>query len=179
MDLSKDTLRKTVRSLLQANKDTLTSRSSVLRDRILALPEWHAAHTVGLFASMPDEPGVLELMRVPNKTFAFPCVIGNALVWRFARNEEDLCTIQPGMPNLREPRGGPLVPEENIQFLLVPGLAFTRRGLRLGRGGGFYDRALRHFPKSTVRAGVCFAFQLLEALPKEPHDQPVDLVLHD
>jgi 5-formyltetrahydrofolate cyclo-ligase len=179
MNLPKNTLRKTIRALLRDNRDTLERRSKILRDKILALPEWRGASTVGLFASMPEEPGVLELMRVPNKTFVFPCIRESGLVWRAAKEKEDLIPVQPGMPLLKEPHGGPVVAEEDIQLLLVPGLAFTRQGLRLGRGGGFYDRALERFPKSTLRAGVCFAFQLLETLPAELHDQPVDLVLHD
>jgi len=176
---SKDTLRNHIRILVRSSKATLADRSKVLRNRVLELPEWKTARTVGLFASLPDEPDLVELMSAPNKTFAFPCIVGESLVWRRAICENDLKAIQPGIRHLREPHEGSVVPEAHIQLLLVPGLAFTRQGLRLGRGGGFYDRALQHFPKSTVRAGVCFQFQILESLPVEPHDQSVDFVLHD
>lgn len=176
---SKDTLRNQIRALVRSSAATLGERSKSLQKKILELPAWKSAQTVGLFASLPDEPDLLELMSVPNKTFAFPCIIGDALVWRTAIRQTDLRLIQPGIRHLREPQDGPIIPEAQIQLLLVPGLAFTRQGFRLGRGGGFYDRALQHFPKSTVRAGVCFQFQILRSLPVEPHDQSVDFILHD
>lgn len=179
MSASKDTLRNQIRTLIRSSKATLVDRSKALRSKILELPEWKAAQTIGLFASLPDEPDLVELMIAPNKTFAFPCIVEDALVWRRAITQDDFRLLQPGIRHLREPQGGPVIPEAQIQLLLVPGLAFTKQGFRLGRGGGFYDRALQHFPRSTIRAGVCFQFQILDSLPVERHDQPVDFVLHD
>jgi 5-formyltetrahydrofolate cyclo-ligase len=62
-------------------------------------------------------------------------------------------------------------------LVVVPGLAFTRCGKRLGRGGGFYDRALADLPKTVKRLGICFEFQVVEDLPTEPHDAPLDGLL--
>jgi 5-formyltetrahydrofolate cyclo-ligase len=59
----------------------------------------------------------------------------------------------------------------------VPGLAFTRKGLRLGRGGGYYDRYLAALPPTTLKIGVCFALQLVDAMPTEPHDQRMNAVV--
>jgi 5-formyltetrahydrofolate cyclo-ligase len=70
---------------------------------------------------------------------------------------------------------GPALPVDDIGFVLVPGLAFTAAGYRLGYGGGFYDRFL---PTLTCPyAGVCFAEQLVDELPVEPHDIPVQQVI--
>ena len=58
-----------------------------------------------------------------------------------------------------------------IDIVIVPGLAFTRDGRRLGQGGGFYDRFLAQLPADCTTIGVGFAEQLLDDLPVEPHDR--------
>jgi 5-formyltetrahydrofolate cyclo-ligase len=78
---------------------------------------------------------------------------------------------------LREPVAGEEVPLSHIDCLIVPGLAFTKAGARLGRGGGYYDRVLASIDSNTVTVGVCFEFQVLEALPVESHDLSVQRVL--
>ena len=64
-----------------------------------------------------------------------------------------------------------------LDLILVPGLAFTADGLRLGRGGGFYDRLLANCESRTRRIGVCFAAQIVDALPTAAHDQSVERVV--
>lgn len=64
---------------------------------------------------------------------------------------------------------------DDIDLILVPGLAFTDEGHRLGRGGGFYDRLLQQYFGKSI--GVCFKEQLLDELPFENHDQMVDTVV--
>ena len=63
------------------------------------------------------------------------------------------------------------------EALLIPGLAYTGRGERMGRGKGFYDRFLEGF--EGLRVGVCFQEQLCHRLPTEEHDQGVELVVTD
>ena len=63
----------------------------------------------------------------------------------------------------------------SLEVMFIPGLAFDVKGYRLGYGGGFYDRVLRE--TSALKVGVCYSFQLVESLPVEPHDVPVDLIL--
>jgi len=63
----------------------------------------------------------------------------------------------------------------SLEVIFIPGLAFDVKGYRLGYGGGFYDRVLKE--TSALKVGVCYSFQLLESLPVEPHDVPVDLIL--
>ncbi len=67
---------------------------------------------------------------------------------------------------------------EEVAAILVPGLAFTRTGTRLGRGSGFYDRFLKKFP-SALRVGVAFHEQICESLPLDEWDEPLDIILTD
>ena len=71
----------------------------------------------------------------------------------------------------------PAIDLATVDVMLVPGLAFTAEGLRLGRGGGYYDRLLAACAPHTRTIGVCFATQLVTTLPTEPHDQKVGRVV--
>ena len=66
-----------------------------------------------------------------------------------------------------------------LDLVVVPGLAFTADGRRLGQGGGHYDRFLARLRPDCLTVGACFAEQLVRELPTEPHDQPVDAVATD
>lgn len=63
--------------------------------------------------------------------------------------------------------------------IVVPGLAFTSAGARLGQGGGWYDRLLAEVRSDCLTVGVCFAEQIVEDLPTEPHDIAVELIVTD
>jgi len=71
----------------------------------------------------------------------------------------------------------PLVRPEEVDLFLVPGLAFTAAGRRLGRGGGFYDRLLPQRRPQSTAIGICYALQVRDDLPIESHDQDVDAVV--
>ena len=62
-------------------------------------------------------------------------------------------------------------------MVLVPGVAFTRTGHRLGRGGGYYDRLLSTLPETVIRIGVCHEIQVVEEIPIEVHDAVMDEIL--
>lgn len=64
-----------------------------------------------------------------------------------------------------------------VDLVLVPGIAFDRRGHRLGHGGGYFDRLLSRLPRTTCTVGLCFDFQLLDHLPTDPHDHAVQTVI--
>ncbi len=79
---------------------------------------------------------------------------------------------------LREPvPTAPRVAPAELDAVLVPALAFDRRGHRLGRGGGFYDRFLGALPPRVTTIGIAFSVQLLNAIPTDPHDRPVDVIV--
>lgn len=81
---------------------------------------------------------------------------------------------------IAEPRpGAPQVAPGEIDLIVVPGVAFDLGGVRLGHGGGYYDRTLpilRAANPKLLAVGLCYHFQVAERLPLEPHDQRVDAV---
>ncbi len=85
--------------------------------------------------------------------------------------------LRPGFRGIVEPPAdAPQTPWEDVELALIPGLAFTPDGQRLGQGGGFYDRLLGAAPRPYA-LGVAYAAQIVSALPAESHDRPVDRVL--
>ena len=68
---------------------------------------------------------------------------------------------------------------DSIALVIVPGLAFTASGARLGRGGGFYDRFLSRLSGSTTTVGLVLSCQIVDEIPVEPHDRSVEAVITD
>jgi 5-formyltetrahydrofolate cyclo-ligase len=80
-----------------------------------------------------------------------------------------------GYLGIEEPSPLLMIDLNAIDLMILPGVAFDRFGGRLGRGGGYYDRMLEAYTGRTVAAA--FDFQLVEQVPVEPHDRPVDAVV--
>ena len=86
--------------------------------------------------------------------------------------------LRKGPMGLLEPAEAEIVSPEDVEVWLVPGLAFTRNGKRLGYGGGWYDRLLADI-KFPLSIGIAHAFQVVDDLPSEPHDVPLAGVVDD
>jgi 5-formyltetrahydrofolate cyclo-ligase len=91
----------------------------------------------------------------------------------------DTGRLAPGRFGLLEPVGPRLGPTAigTADVVVVPALAVARDGARLGRGGGYYDRALQHVRADAVLVALVFDDELLDELPIEAHDQPVSAVV--
>lgn len=91
----------------------------------------------------------------------------------------DLAALRVGPHGILEPPPGVPVRPEAVRAWLVPGLAFTQAGGRLGYGGGWYDRLLAQASESAPKIGLAYAFQVVEALPSEPHDIRLTKVVYE
>ena len=78
--------------------------------------------------------------------------------------------LRRGPMGIREPVDADIVEPKEVDAWIIPGLAFTRGGKRLGYGGGWYDRFLASAPKGAAKIGVAYSFQIVDDLPVEPHD---------
>ena len=154
-------------------------RAALSREVIAALadaPQWKAAHTVLLYHALPDEVDTLAHIRQATdegKRVLLPVVVGNDLELREYRGEGCLAE---GAFHIQEPQGAPFTDYAAIDLAVVPGVAFTRDGHRLGRGRGYYDRLLPRL-RNTYKLGLCWPFQLVGEIPTELHDILVDRVI--
>lgn len=118
-------------------------------------------------ANSPSEP---QLQR--EKVFYIPAFDEALGSYRMAKYTPELKKGKFGIP---EPENPIWAEADELDLILVPGVAFDRAGGRIGRGGGFYDRLLPQY--NAIRAGICFDFQCLEKIPSEPHDGLMDVLI--
>jgi len=173
---TKTEIRRDISALLRMMPDARSEKSARLCAAIADSPAWRSAQTVAIFAPQMREPDVeLLWMHGAGKSFAYPRVVEGRLdLFRTASLHE----LAPGAFGVREPLAKieHAVAPETLDLILVPGVAFTRSGERLGRGGGFYDRLLASLPGQVCKIGVCFDSQVQHELPVEAHDQRVDFL---
>lgn len=132
---------------------------------------------VAAFAPLPEEVilwPLLESVAVGGR-LALPRVAGEHLTLHRVAH---LDALRTGPMRLREPSAdAPMVAPGEVDVFLVPGLAFTRGGLRLGRGRGYYDRLLAEARPDVPRLGLCYSCQIVDEVPVEPHDVPCSAVV--
>ena len=152
-----------------------TTLSSQIFSKIAALKEVEEASVIALFVSLPDEPQTadfIEQLLLQNRRVVVPRIEDE--VMNFYDISEGVTT---GAFGIMEPVATtPIAPSE-IDVMVVPGVAFTQYGARLGRGKGFYDKYLSHNGFRAYTVGVCYPCQLVEELPTEEHDKLLDLVV--
>lgn len=131
----------------------------------------------GSFRSEADTWTFNRQVLEDKKILALPKVISKAeMVFYEIRHMDDLIK---GYMGIMEPEGTcPVItPLEGKSMMLLPGLAFDRDFSRMGYGGGYYDRYLAGHPTAASCCGIAFDFQLLDRIPKEPLDYPVDFIV--
>lgn len=149
--------------------------SAAIFSAVERLPEFRAARTVAVFAALPDEPATDEVLArwASTRRVVLPRVEGDAM--RFYACRPDALVF--GAFGILEPLGERPCPAGEIDLVVCPGVAFTADGRRLGRGRGYYDRYLGDPAFRGFRVGVCYAHQLVDDLPVEPHDVRMDRVI--
>ena len=183
---SKMELRRLIKSTLsQFEEKELVAKSGLLSHRLLNVLEELFDNNlfkgldggfIGGFAPLDDEPDwFLDLEKRFGNNFAFPGVDSSGQMVFLQAKKKDLI--------VKKDFGVPLYvpPQESLQvtpkLLIIPGLSFGKKGERLGRGKGFYDRFLKKF--SGLKVGVCFNEQIFDDIPMDSSDQYVDYVVTD
>jgi len=174
---SKSDLRTHIRARLEKISDAVRAVESIeLCERLQA--QIPSAHTILFFAPLPDELDVwpmLEMSLALGVNCALPFFDAEKNTYGAKRLKNLAADIVLGKFGVREPAATcEEIPLNKFDLVLVPGLAFDSSGHRLGRGKGFYDRILAE--ASGIKCGICHNFQLLEKIPTEVHDAPVDFI---
>ena len=171
-------------SVLEARRAMTPATRQTASRQILAelytLPDFVAARTVFLYASMADEVQLYPLMEyclLLEKTVCLPLITGPGTMDAVKLSSMD--ALIPGKFGIKtiDPVRCELVPPSVIDLIVVPGAAFDARGRRLGLGAGYYDRFMAERAPQARRIALAFDCQLADCVPVEPHDQIVDLVI--
>jgi len=167
--------------------DDVRESADALARRALGLPEVAGAHAVAAYVSVGAEPGTLALLdalRARGVRVLLPALLpDNDLDWGEYTGEGSLARVRHGgRMELFEPAGERLGPEAvtRADVVLLPGVAVDGRGLRLGRGGGSYDRVLARLEAAGARPALLVLLydrEVVAHVPAEPHDRPVDAVV--
>ncbi len=140
-----------------------------LRDSLL----WQDSITILSYLSHHREPCLQTLLNAP-KTWGLPRCVGADLAWHHYQVGDRLV---PGKFGIREPEATtPLIDLTTIDLVLVPALACSQRGDRLGYGAGFYDRFFATLPQAVTTVGIVFECCFVPTLPNDPWDVPLDYV---
>ena len=175
--LAKRELRRAASAARDAVRDRAAAATAACA-HLSALAPYRSAEAVLWYVSMPSElstSAAIEAALAEGKRVAVPWCDGDDLgLWRL----ESVSELEPGTWGIPEPpparRGEPerLVAPGSIDLVVVPGLAFDRRGRRLGHGKGYYDRLLVR--SSAVRVGLCYDAQVFANVPAGPRDALMD-----
>jgi 5-formyltetrahydrofolate cyclo-ligase len=180
MKEEKKRLRKEILQRMNAlSEEQYTTLSAKIVDSLYKQREWIEAKTIGITLSMEREVNtyaIIEKAWEEGKAIVVPKCNRETrtMTFRQITNFEQLETVYM---NLREP--DPSITEEvsaeEIDLLLVPGVAFTRKGDRVGYGGGYYDRYLVNYKEKTL--SLVFDFQIVSHIPVEPFDKTVQKII--
>lgn len=180
---AKAQMRRERRALLcSVPAEALREAGSRIALHLASDPAWSAARVVAAFASLPDEVCTEPLLRAAiaaGKQVLLPRVQDGGRLDFVELSMSEGWRV--GRFGIREPAGASeAVPLTSADVVLVPGLAFDRAGGRLGRGAGYYDRALAPCLRSAARPaliGLALASQIVSRVPRSAHDVRVDRVV--
>ena len=162
--------------------------SRIICNRFMSLPAYRKAKTVMWYLHCRTEVRTLDALArelAGDKCIVIPYCTEDAVgrpvlgLWRL----QDLSELEPGMWGILEPpkarwgEQGKEVDPEQLDLIMVPGVAFDKAGGRLGNGAGYYDRLLSRVRSDCVKAAVCYESQLLPEIAMEPHDVYMDYVI--
>lgn len=154
--------------------------SRLAQARALELPEFLGADSVALYWPVQNEVDTSRLrdqaLRERKKVFYPKLDASRGPAFAQVLSAADL---RPGLFGIPEPTGELLTaPAERGRLIVfVPGLLFDREGHRLGRGGGWYDRALQRLAQCAVFVGLAYDFQIVEGLPTASWDRKVHRIV--
>lgn len=175
--MSKDALRSDIKEQRSAMTPEIKSKwDAHICDQLVALVEERDSHTVHCYLPMDGEidirPFIKYLLSV-EATVVCPKTLRDRQLEHYRL--VDLDRVETGLFGTSHPVGDEAYTGD-LDLIVVPGLAFDRKGYRLGYGGGYYDTFLAEYPNAYT-VGVAYPFQLVDQVPTEPHDARLDQII--
>jgi len=178
--LTKKQIRSKILLKLNAQKEEdRKQKSERIKEKLLKTSFFKKAKKVMFYIALSGEVNtqdMIEEARKLGKTIAVPICKKDRMTLRPCVLDSNT-KLEKGPYGVSEPSIKRFLHLEDLDLVIVPGVAFDKKGNRLGRGKGFYDRFLNRLPKDTASLGLAFDFQILPSLPATKHDVTVDRII--
>lgn len=180
---NKRDIRATAKTAVRAMDDTQKAVASAsIFEYVMKMECVCRAATIALFSSLPDEPQTactIATLAADGKRVVLPRVDGDDMdFFVYAPSAEGVRgQLASGAFGIAEPQGAERVAPSAIDVIVVPGVGFTRDGVRCGRGRGYYDKYLSRNDFRGFKIGVCYECQIFDEIPAEEHDVRMDEVV--
>ncbi|MCL2348982.1 MAG: 5-formyltetrahydrofolate cyclo-ligase [Planctomycetaceae bacterium] len=180
---SKETFRTIVAERKQVMADSQSLSQQVMQN-LQTVPEFVRCNMLMTYVDFGKEVRTLPLIKslIKEKRIVIPyCEQKNIHLFLLKKLDE----LAVGYFGILEPKielrrlTDRKINADELQVILVPGVAFDRQGGRVGRGGGYYDRFLEKLPKDTLTIGLAFDFQVFDEVPMTPKDQRLNLIVSE
>jgi 5-formyltetrahydrofolate cyclo-ligase len=157
----------------QLTAEEVVTKSSLICNKIIDSELYQKSSVIYCYSAINNEVNLSELIEhafIHNKAVALPRVENNEMSFHIIKSFDEL---KAGYYNILEPQKK--IPAPQADLIIVPAVAFTKDGNRLGYGGGFYDRYLEK--NNIYSIGVCYDFQILEQIPTMKHDKKINKII--
>jgi 5-formyltetrahydrofolate cyclo-ligase len=175
----KHKIRKHIKEKLAAHSELeKTKKSDIIKDRLFKERAFKEAKVVMFYVSLKDEVATFSMIDeaiMIGKKVCVPVIIKEDMRLIAGAIKDRKADLERQHFGIYQPKEGHVqeVPLEDIDLIVVPGIAFDKSNVRLGRGHGYYDRFLSSLSDKTKTIGLAFDFQVVECLPCDSHDIPV------
>ena len=187
---AKQALRKDLKSRLRKmTKEDRINQSKTIFQKLISTEVFKKSRTLSLYLSMPSEVHTNDLLThcfSAGKKCFIPQYTEDNMKMVLIKDQADYDSLPVTAWNIKQPADNDdqrldIMDEGNLDLIVVPGLGFTRSGLRLGRGKGYYDNYFRKyeekFGQKPYLVGLAYSCQMVENLPADEFDIPLDEVL--
>lgn len=187
---AKQLLRKEIKARLKGlSNEEKSQQSRIVTNKLLSLECYQNSRTLSVYLSMPNEVDTQDILAdifEKQKKCFIPHYAGDEMKMVTLKDQKDYDDLPVTSWNIKQPDDAEAracaIDEGGLDVVIVPGLGFTRTGLRLGRGKGYYDNYFRKHEqllnKKPVLIGLAFECQMVDELPADEFDVNLDLVLH-
>ena len=162
------------------SKDEIKENSNKIKENLFSLPEFEKAKNILFYVSFNNEVDTHEIIKelLTKKNIIVPYVEkGNPILQ--LSELKDFDELEAKTFGILEPKEDKIKKFDigNVDLVIVPGIVFDKNGHRIGYGYGYYDRFFHKLDANVKKIGLAFDFQVVDKIPEEKHDVPVDFVI--
>ena len=159
------------------SKEQITEKSKIIKEKLFRTQEYKKAKIIMFYVSFGSEVETMEMIKesLKDKTVCVPIVKGDEMAASIIKNTKEL--NKRNQYGILEPSPIKEIKKEDIDLVIVPGVAFDKRNHRIGYGKGYYDKFLKGYKGKTI--GLAFSLQILEIIPNSEWDVKLDKIISE